>query len=129
MSKLTASLREALQACGLKDGMCVSFHHHLRNGDQTLNQVMAEIAGMGIRDIRVEASSLFETHAPLIDHIKNGVVTNITSSGLRDKVGAAMGHLTGHSGQPCPFPHHGGRPAAMARHGQGGHRLCGGACG
>ena len=113
MSKLTASLREALQACGLKDGMCVSFHHHLRNGDQTLNQVMAEIAGMGIRDIRVEASSLFETHAPLIDHIKNGVVTGIGTNYMAGSLARAISQ--GILDNPVRFRSHGGRPAAMAR--------------
>ena len=29
----------------------ISFHHHLRNGDAVLNQVVAEIAAMGLRDI------------------------------------------------------------------------------
>ena len=33
MSKLVNSIREAVQLAGLKDGMTVSFHHHLRNGD------------------------------------------------------------------------------------------------
>ncbi|MBR3154825.1 MAG: hypothetical protein IKF10_07465, partial [Lachnospiraceae bacterium] len=33
MSKLINSIEEAIRATGLKDGMTVSFHHHLRNGD------------------------------------------------------------------------------------------------
>ena len=44
MSKLVSSIREAVQLSGLKDGMTVSFHHHLRNGDYVLNMVMEEIA-------------------------------------------------------------------------------------
>ena len=32
-SKVVSSLREAIRLSGLQDGMCVSFHHHLRNGD------------------------------------------------------------------------------------------------
>ena len=39
-SKLLHSLREALEAAGLQDGMTVSFHHHLRNGDYILNLVL-----------------------------------------------------------------------------------------
>jgi len=48
MSKLVKTLREAVQLSGLKDGMTVSFHHHLRNGDFVLNMVMEEIAALGL---------------------------------------------------------------------------------
>ena len=48
-TKLVNSIREAIQLAGLKDGMTVSFHHHLRNGDFVLNMVMEEIANLGIR--------------------------------------------------------------------------------
>ena len=49
MRKLVNSLREAIALSGLKDGMTVSFHHHLRNGDFVLNMVMDEIAAFGTR--------------------------------------------------------------------------------
>ena len=77
MNKIRQSIREAILDSGLKSGMTVSFHHHLRNGDYVLNMVMDEIAALGIRDLTVNASSLFDTHAPLKEHIKNGVVTTI----------------------------------------------------
>ena len=32
-NKVVSSLAEALQKCGLKDGMTISTHHHLRDGD------------------------------------------------------------------------------------------------
>ena len=59
MSKVVNSIREAVQLAGLRDGMTVSFHHHLRNGDFVLNMVMEEIAAQGNKDINVNASSLF----------------------------------------------------------------------
>ena len=77
MSKLIGSIREAIEACGLKDGMTISFHHHMRNGDYVLNMVLDEIAAMGFKNITVNASSVFDTHAPIIEHIKNGVVTGL----------------------------------------------------
>ena len=36
-NKLRASLDEAIEACEIKDGMTVSFHHHIRNGDAVVN--------------------------------------------------------------------------------------------
>ncbi|MBI4161960.1 MAG: citrate lyase subunit alpha, partial [Acidobacteria bacterium] len=32
--KRVASLEEALKRCGLRDGMVISTHHHLRDGDR-----------------------------------------------------------------------------------------------
>ncbi len=107
-NKIVKSIKEAISLVGLKDGMTVSFHHHLRNGDYVLNMVMEEIANSGISDIRVNASSLFDTHAPLIGHIKNGVVTGIAA----DYIGAGLGRAfsEGVLSSPIQFYTHGGRP-------------------
>lgn len=109
MNKLVSSIREAIKLSGLRDGMTVSFHHHLRNGDFVLNMVMQEIAELGIRDINVNASSLFDAHAPLIDHIKNGVVTGITADYISAGLGKAFSN--GVLNKPVQFKTHGGRPA------------------
>ena len=87
MSKLVSTIREAIELSGLKDGMTVSFHHHLRNGDYVLNLVMEQIAALGIRDLTVNASSLFDAHQPLADHIRNHVVTGIQT----DYMAAGLG--------------------------------------
>ena len=77
-----------------------------------MNRVMQEIADMGFKNISIAPSSIANVHAPLIDHIKNGVVTNITSSGLRDKVGAAISE--GILENPVVIRSHGGRARAIA---------------
>ncbi len=110
--KLLKSIREAIEKTGLKDGMTVSFHHHFREGDYVINMVLDEIANMGIKDISIAPSSIANVHEPLIDHIKNGVVTNVTSSGLRDKVGAAISE--GIMDNPVVIRSHGGRARAIA---------------
>ena len=109
MNKLVSSIREAVKLSGLKDGMTVSFHHHLRNGDFVLNMVMNEIAELGIRDITVNASSLFDAHAPLIDHIKNGVVTGVCANYISAGLGRAFSQ--GVLEKPVQVRTHGGRPA------------------
>lgn len=111
MSKLVNSLKEAIKMSGLKDGMRVSFHHHLRNGDHVINMVMDEIASLGIRDITVNASSVFDIHAPLIDHIKNKVVTGLEANYISGKVGKAIS--SGIMDKPVNFRSHGGRPSAI----------------
>ena len=111
MNKLVGSIKEAIRLSGLSDGMTVSFHHHLRNGDFVLNAVLAEIAALGIRDIKVNASSLFDTHAPLVGHIKNGVVTGVSA----DYIGAGLGRAfsEGVLSEPVKFYTHGGRPHSI----------------
>ena len=111
-TKLLGSIREAIEKTGLKDGMTISFHHHFREGDYVMNMVLDEIAKMGLKNISIAPSSIANVHEPLIDHIKNGVVTNITSSGLRDKVGAAIS--AGIMENPVVIRSHGGRARAIA---------------
>ena len=90
VGKVVPSIREVLQKAGIKDGMTISFHHHLRAGDYVLEMVMKEIAEMGIKDLTLCVSSLTSAHECLIDHIKNGVVTGIETSGIRGKLAEAI---------------------------------------
>ncbi len=108
MSKLVNSIKEAVALCELKDGMTVSFHHHLRNGDFVLNMVMEEVAAAGVKDLTVNASSLFDAHAPLLDHIENGVVTGLSADYISAGVGRAISH--GIMEKAVQFRTHGGRP-------------------
>ncbi|MGV3294008.1 citrate lyase subunit alpha [Streptococcus pluranimalium] len=110
--KLLGSIREAIEKTGLKDGMTISFHHHFREGDFVMNMVLDEIAKAGIKNLSIAPSSIANVHEPLIEHIKNGVVTNITSSGLRDKVGAAISE--GIMENAVVIRSHGGRARAIA---------------
>ncbi len=110
-SKQSESLQEAILKSGLQDGMTVSFHHHLRGGDCVLNMVMDVIASMGIKDLKIAASSLLETHKPLIGHIKNGFVSELHTSGLRGELAEAIS--TGLMEAPVIFRSHGGRARAI----------------
>jgi len=112
MSKVVNSIREAIALSGLRDGMTVSFHHHLRNGDFVLNTVMEEIAGLGIRDVQINASSLFDAHAPVLEHIRNGVVTGISADYIAATVGRAISQ--GIMEKPVQFRTHGGRPSDIS---------------
>lgn len=107
MSKLKQNLRDAIVDSGLKDGMTISFHHHLRNGDRVVNLVLSEIAAMGFKDIRLNVSALMDVQLPLIDYIKAGVITGIETSYMS----AAIGREISKGILPAPvlFKTHGGR--------------------
>lgn len=113
--KLAPSLEKAIERSGLKDGMTISFHHHLRSGDHTLNEVMALLARMGFRNLTVAASSFLEQHAPIVQHIREGVVSELRCSGLRGKLGDAIS--AGVMDKPVHVQSHGGRARAIT-HGE-----------
>ena len=99
--KLLRDIDSAFDACNISDGATLSFHHHLRNGDQVLNDVLAIAARRGLRDLRVAASSIFPVHAPLVEHIRTGVVTRLATAYASGPVANAISH---------------GRPQAPCRH-------------
>lgn len=109
--KLIRSIEEAIERTGLRDGMTISFHHHFRNGDYVVNMVVDAIAKKGIRNLTLAASSLTDVHAPLVEHIKSGVITHIETSGLRGKLAEAVSR--GLMEFPVVFRSHGGRAAAI----------------
>lgn len=110
--KLLDSLELAIEKSGLKDGMTISFHHHLRNGDYVLNKVLDIIASKGIKDLTIIASSLTKAHEPLLAHIKAGVVTSIHTSGLRGKIAEEVS-ANAILKTPIIFRSHGGRVRAI----------------
>ena len=110
-SKL-CTLEEAIRRSGLKDGMTISFHHHFRAGDKVVNMVVDKLAEMGFKDLHLAASSLQDVHKPLIEHIKNGVITKISTSGLRGDLAKEISH--GLMKEPVIFRSHGGRGSAIA---------------
>jgi citrate lyase subunit alpha/citrate CoA-transferase len=79
MNKLVKSLEDAIRACGLRDSMTVDFHHHLRDGDRVVPMVMNAIGKMGIKDLKLCASGLFDgmVERGLGEQIRKGVVTSV----------------------------------------------------
>ena len=111
-AKLLASIEEAVEKTGLKDGMTVSFHHHLRNGDYVTNMVMKVIADKGIKDIHVAAIGIFACHEPLVEYIKSGVITAISVNYISPGP-VAKAITKGLLPKPAVFRSHGGRPRAV----------------
>ncbi|MFC0423627.1 citrate lyase subunit alpha [Lactiplantibacillus plajomi] len=109
--KQVASIHEAIVKSGLKDGMTISFHHHLRDGDYVVNMVMKEIHKLGIKDLTVCASSLGKAHDYLVPCIEDGTVTGISTSGIRDEIGEVVSK--GKLKHPAVIRSHGGRARAI----------------
>ncbi len=112
-NKVLASLEEAIDRTGLKSGMTVSFHHHLRNGDYVIKLVLAAIAAKGLKDMTVAASSLSDCHDFLVDYIEDGTVSAIETSGLRGVLGKYLTKNPGKLKKPVIIRSHGGRARAI----------------
>lgn len=109
--KVIPTLKDAVLRSGLKNGMRISFHHHLRNGDGVMNMVLAQLAAMGFSDLTLSASSVFDVHSPVIDHVKSGLISRIETNYMGAKVGRAVSE--GLMKNPVIFRTHGGRPSAI----------------
>ena len=106
-NKLHHDLGALLDTLPLKDGMVLSFHHHLRNGDYILNMIMDEIAKRGYKDITIAASSIFPCHKPLVELMEKGVVTGIYAAYISGPVAEAISE--GKLKNPAVMHTHGGR--------------------
>jgi citrate lyase subunit alpha/citrate CoA-transferase len=92
--KRVPDLKTAFEKCGLKDGMVISTHHHLRNGDKVALAALNVAAEMGVKDLMWFPSASFPCQSPVIDLMERGVVHH--------RVGCATiprWSLAGHSGR------------------------------
>ena len=111
MSKIVKSLKEVFKLCCMEDGMTLSFHHHLRNGDQVLNMITDAVSDEGYKSLKIAMSSLFPVHDNLIKHIKNKTVTEIDTNYMTGPLGEFISY--GGMDKPVIFRSHGGRPNAI----------------
>ena len=79
-NKEVQSLKDALKKAGLKDGMTISTHHHLRNGDQLTNILFDTIHSIGVKNIRWFPSASFPCHSYLMRYLRDGTIHHIEGS-------------------------------------------------
>ncbi|MGO9274157.1 MAG: citrate lyase subunit alpha [Terriglobia bacterium] len=78
--KRVPDLATALKKCGLRDGMVISTHHHLRDGDRVAVMALEAAARLGVRDLMWFPSASFPSQASVIDLMESGVVHHIEGS-------------------------------------------------
>ncbi|MGD8414922.1 MAG: citrate lyase subunit alpha, partial [Candidatus Latescibacterota bacterium] len=89
--KRVADLETALEKCGLADGMTISTHHHLRNGDKMALAALRAAGKLGTKDLMWFPSASFPCQAPVIDLMDEGVVHHIEGS-MNGPLGAYCSH-------------------------------------
>ncbi|HSD22113.1 MAG TPA: citrate lyase subunit alpha, partial [Anaeromyxobacter sp.] len=108
--KIIATLQEAIERAGPRDGMTISTHHHLRNGDDVLNHVVRVIENLGVREVTIASSSIHPVHAEIIDAIRSGTITRLECG-----VNGLIGELASRGELDCPITvrSHGGRARSI----------------
>ena len=109
--KVLKSIEAAIDASGLKDGMTVSFHHALRNGDYVMNMVMKAIQKKGIKGLTLAPSSFLNSNDELIPLFKDGTIIAAQTSGLRSELGKFL--TMNKMAKPTIVRTHGGRVRAI----------------
>lgn len=108
--KRCPSLRDALIRSGLRDGMTISTHHHLRDGDFVANAVFDIAYELGIKGLRWFPSASFPCNAHLIPYLEDGTIDWIEGS-----MNGPLGEFTskGKMKKTAILRSHGGRVQAI----------------
>jgi citrate lyase subunit alpha / citrate CoA-transferase len=110
INKVVSSWNELFSRLDLHSGMTVSFHHHFRNGDYMVNEIMYRLADLGLKDIVIAPSALFPVHDRLVDLIKSGVISHVEGS-MNGEIGVACSK--GLMKRTAILRSHGGRARAI----------------
>ena len=78
--KRVADLETALRKCGLRDGMVISSHHHLRDGDRVALMALEAAARIGVKDLTWLPSASFPSQKAAIELMQSGVIEHIEGS-------------------------------------------------
>lgn len=78
--KRVTDLESALRKCGLRDGMVVSSHHHLRDGDGVALMALEAASRIGVKDLTWFPSASFPSQKGAIELMKSGVINHIEGS-------------------------------------------------
>lgn len=78
--KRVPDLETALRKCGLHDGMVISSHHHLRDGDMVALMALQAAAHLGAKGLTWFPSASFPSQKSAIELMQAGVIDHIEGS-------------------------------------------------
>jgi citrate lyase subunit alpha/citrate CoA-transferase len=78
--KRVPDLETALRKCGLRDGMVISSHHHLRDGDRVAMIALEAASRIGVKDLMWFPSASFPAQKAAIELMQAGVIDHIEGS-------------------------------------------------
>ncbi|MDD4212784.1 MAG: citrate lyase subunit alpha [Bacilli bacterium] len=84
--KMMESIASVFDAIPICDGMTLSFHHHLRNGDYVFNMVLDEIKKRQLKNMILAPSAIFPNNERLCELIEAENVVEIITNYLNGPV-------------------------------------------
>lgn len=109
--KLVDEISEIFDRLDIVDGATLSFHHHLRAGDEVMNIVMREIKRRNLKNLTLAPSSIFPNHHLLAELIETGAVSKIYTDYLNGPAAEVI--CNGKMADYLVMDTHGGRSYAI----------------
>ncbi len=109
--KIVYSFEELFACLNIFDDMTISYHHHLRNGDTCVNEIMSYLETNYDNTINIAASSIFPAHSGIVNLIKQKRVNNIYCNYINGPVASAVS--SGLLNDKIYLHTHGGRARAI----------------
>ncbi|MEC9484567.1 MAG: citrate lyase subunit alpha [Candidatus Izemoplasma sp.] len=81
------SIPDLFEHINIHEHKHISFHHHLRNGDDVINRVLSIYEAYNVKDIHLHPSAIFPSYHRILSLIKRGQITDITTSYINGDVG------------------------------------------
>ncbi len=108
---LLNNIEEAFDEFNITNGMTLSFHHHLRNGDYVLNMVMEVIKKRNLKNMIIAPSSIFPSNEIVAELIRSGNIVKIYTNYISGETGKAI--IEGSLKEKVYMCTHGGRARAI----------------
>lgn len=110
--KIHETIDSLFEKLTLKDGMSISFHHHLRDGDQVINPILQALKERDIKGMHLYASSIFPSYTAIRDLVSSGHIKDITTNYMN---GPVAEYISEHGlAGTLTMQSHGGRARAFA---------------
>ncbi len=87
--KIIYKKAELFEELNLFDNMTISFHHHLRNGDFMINEILNEFLVQSVA-VNLACSSIFPSYKNIVAMMEKGLVNNIHANYINGEVSDAI---------------------------------------
>ena len=86
MKQVFQTFQELYKEVDIHSYKNISFHHHLRNGDDVLNKVLSIYKDENVEGIDLFPSAIFPSYTSIIELLENNQINNITTNYMNGPV-------------------------------------------
>lgn len=108
---LLRTLDDLAKELPLRNGMSVSFHHHLRNGDYVINHILNYFLEKKLNHLKLYPSGIFPSYTSILELLKANAIDEITTNYLNGPVASYLANNPHHV--KLTMQTHGGRARAF----------------